>query len=207
MTYSEDNIATAGAHQEIFGNGSNDNSDGFFAILTDNPVIDIVNIEPINICQGGTAVITFIVTNGSFQSGNIFSAQLSDINGDFDNYTVVGTFEGTGSGVIEITIPFETAVGSNYRIRLVSLIPVVISPEYSQSITISPLPTQFNVTGGGAFCEGESGVAVGLDDSEIGVNYELFRDGNSVTNLAGTGNVLDFDLQTQAGTYTVTAEN
>ncbi len=207
MTYSEDNIATAGAHQEIFGNGSNDNSDGFFAILTDNPVIDIVNIEPINICQGGTAVITFIVTNGSFQSGNIFSAQLSDINGDFDNYTVVGTFEGTGSGVIEITIPFETAVGSNYRIRLVSLIPVVISPEYSQSITISPLPTQFNVTGGGAFCEGESGVSIGLSDSEIGVNYELFRDGNSVTNLAGTGNSLDFGLQTQAGTYTVTAEN
>ena len=108
---------------------------------------------------------------------------------------------------MEITIPFETAVGSNYRIRLVASNPVVISPEYSQSITINPLPTQFSVTGGGAYCEGASGVSVGLNDSELGINYELLRNGNSVATQAGTGNSLDFGLQTQAGTYTVTAEN
>jgi hypothetical protein len=51
---------------------SNDNSMVSLLFLTDNPVIDIVIIEPINICLGGTAVITCIVTNGSFQSGNNF---------------------------------------------------------------------------------------------------------------------------------------
>ncbi|GAB3737531.1 choice-of-anchor Q domain-containing protein [Spirosoma lituiforme] len=75
-------------------------------------------------------------------------------------------------------------------------------------ITVNPLPTQYAVTGGGAFCQGGAGVVVGLSGSQTGVNYQLQRDGNPVGSpVAGTGSALDFGNQTTAGTYTVLATN
>ncbi|MEQ1746860.1 MAG: hypothetical protein ABMA02_15615, partial [Saprospiraceae bacterium] len=66
--------------------------------------------------------------------------------------------------------------------------------------------TAFNVTGGGNFCAGSSGAAVGLDGSTTVDSYQLVRDGN--TNVGapvnGTGNAINFGNQT-AGTYTVVA--
>ena len=38
----------------------------------------------------------------------------------------------------------------------------------SAAVTINPLPAAYNVTGGGAYCAGGSGVPVGLSDSEAG---------------------------------------
>ncbi len=76
------------------------------------------------------------------------------------------------------------------------------------AVTINALPTQYNVTGGGSYCSGGSGVPVGLSNSDIGVNYQLKRNGiNLGAPVAGTGSALDFGLQTLAGTYTVEATN
>ena len=63
----------------------------------------------------------------------------------------------------------------------------------------------FAVTGGGAYCSGGSGVAVGLSGSETGVNYQLYRDDTTAVGspVAGTGSALNFGNQTVAGTYTV----
>lgn len=65
--------------------------------------------------------------------------------------------------------------------------------------------TAYNVTGGGGYCAGGAGVAVGTSGSDLCFNYELFRDGSPVSTLAGTGSALSFGLQTVAGTYTVVA--
>ncbi|MEO6733874.1 MAG: T9SS type A sorting domain-containing protein, partial [Ferruginibacter sp.] len=78
----------------------------------------------------------------------------------------------------------------------------------STSITINPLPTTFNVTGGGAYCSGGSGVAVGLSGSQSGVNYQLFKGASPAGSaVAGTGAAISFGNQTGAGTYTVVATN
>ncbi len=70
------------------------------------------------------------------------------------------------------------------------------------------MPTVYNVTGGGAYCSGGSGLTVGLSNSQSGVNYQLIRNGTNVGSpVAGTGSALDFGLQTAAGTYTVSASN
>lgn len=65
----------------------------------------------------------------------------------------------------------------------------------------------FNVTGGGSYCSGGSGLAVGLSGSQAGISYQLVRDG--VTNVgspvAGTGSALAFGNQTTGGVYTVVA--
>src|SRR5205809_6230020 len=78
----------------------------------------------------------------------------------------------------------------------------------SASISINPLPTAFNVTGGGTCCESGAGLAVGLSGSQTGVNYQLKRGGSNVgSSVAGTGSALNFGNQTDAGTYTVVATN
>jgi endonuclease I len=69
-------------------------------------------------------------------------------------------------------------------------------------------PTAYAVTGGGTYCIGGSGVAIGLSNSEVGVNYQLKIDGvNSGSAVAGTGFALSFGDHTVTGTYTVFAAN
>lgn len=68
-------------------------------------------------------------------------------------------------------------------------------------------PTAYNVTGGGAYCTGGAGVAVGLDNSETGVNYQLQLDGvDDGSLIAGTtGSPISFGTKTAVGIYTVVA--
>jgi hypothetical protein len=67
-------------------------------------------------------------------------------------------------------------------------------------------PTAYSVTGGGSYCSGGSGVAVGLANSEIGVNYQLqVGAANTGSPVAGTGAAISFGNQTTAGNYTVVA--
>ncbi len=67
-------------------------------------------------------------------------------------------------------------------------------------------PTAFNITGGGTFCKGLAGIALGLSDSEIDVNYQLLLNNVAIGSpIAGTGDVISFGNQTENGTYTVVA--
>jgi len=70
-----------------------------------------------------------------------------------------------------------------------------------------PPITVFDVTGGGAFCAGGTGVAIGLSGSQTGVTYQLVLNGMTDVGAAvpGTGMALSFGNQTTAGTYTVVA--
>ena len=71
-----------------------------------------------------------------------------------------------------------------------------------------PAPIAYSVTGGGEFCEGGTGMEVGLSDSETGVTYTLVRGTTDLTpTVDGTGNSITFGLQTVAGTYTVRGTN
>lgn len=74
------------------------------------------------------------------------------------------------------------------------------------AVTVNALPSIYNVTGGGSACQGSAGVAVGLDNSTSGVNYQLMNGASTAgAAVAGTGTVIAFANQTTAGTYTVVA--
>lgn len=76
------------------------------------------------------------------------------------------------------------------------------------TIVIDSLPLLFNVTGAGSYCQFGAGRLLGLDGSEPGVQYTLFRSGlNIITTVAGTGSAISFGYQQVAGNYTVRAEN
>jgi 2',3'-cyclic-nucleotide 2'-phosphodiesterase (5'-nucleotidase family)/3',5'-cyclic AMP phosphodiesterase CpdA len=77
----------------------------------------------------------------------------------------------------------------------------------SAAVVVTP-PAQFTVTGGGSYTAGGAGVAIGLSGSEMGVNYQLYRNGGALTvgnPLPGTGNALTFGNLTVANAYTVVA--
>ncbi|GAP42745.1 protein containing Por secretion system C-terminal sorting domain [Lentimicrobium saccharophilum] len=70
-------------------------------------------------------------------------------------------------------------------------------------------PLAFNVTGGGSYCQGLAGLPVGLEDSELEVNYELLLGGAPMVPpviVGGTGEAITFGDQL-AGVYTVTGTN
>ncbi len=75
----------------------------------------------------------------------------------------------------------------------------------SAVLTVNPQPIPYIVAGGGSYCSGGIGVHVSLSSSEVGKEYVLFRNGTStMIHLYGTGAMLDFGLQTAAGSYTIT---
>ncbi|TAF64923.1 MAG: T9SS C-terminal target domain-containing protein [Cytophagales bacterium] len=86
-------------------------------------------------CPGSVLAVPFTIT-GTFNSGNVFTAQISDNTGSFTSPTNIGTLIGTSSGTLFATIP-SALMGTGYRIRLVSNDPTVISSNVSGIITIS----------------------------------------------------------------------
>ena len=74
--------------------------------------------------------------------------------------------------------------------------------QISLTYCIQSIP--YDVTGGGGFCIGSAGANVGLAGSVVGIDYQLYVDGNPVGSpVAGTGNPLDFGPQNVVGNYTV----
>jgi hypothetical protein len=72
-------------------------------------------------------------------------------------------------------------------------------------ISLIPYPEIYNITGGGEFCEGDVGIEIGLDNSQLDVDYSLYRDGVFLILQLGTGNVISFGMQVIAGIYTISA--
>ena len=92
------------------------------------------------ICPGATIYVPFTVS-GTFQSGNTFTAQLSNSSGNFNNATSIGTLNSSNSGTVTCTIPNATAAGTGYRIRIVASSPLVIGTDNGTNIIIISLPT------------------------------------------------------------------
>ncbi|MDI9563124.1 MAG: HYR domain-containing protein [Bacteroidota bacterium] len=62
----------------------------------------------------------------------------------------------------------------------------------------------YNVSGGGSYCQGGSGVSIYLSGSQSGDTYTLYKNGISTgDSLLGTGSSLTFNHVTAEGTYTI----
>lgn len=79
----------------------------------------------------------------------------------------------------------------------------------SQSVTVNPNPSVFNVGGGGTYCTVPgTGVSVSLSGSETGVDYTFSYTGNGTpVTLSGTGSSISANGLTQVGTVVVNAVN
>jgi hypothetical protein len=107
--------------------------------LNVQPAIAITSIVPGVLCMENQVNISF-TSAITFNAGNTFTVQLSDDFGSFSLYTVLGSQTGTGSGVINVTIPNTLFFGTAYRVRIVSSNPVVTSLDNGTDLTVSTPP-------------------------------------------------------------------
>jgi len=79
----------------------------------------------------------------------------------------------------------------------------------SLNVNVDSGPGVFSMTGGGVTCAtGGTGVAVGLDGSQTGINYTLYLNGTATTTVVpGTGGPISFGNQLTGGNYSAQAYN
>ena len=140
---------------------------------------------------GGIGNVFPVVYLGSFNPANVAT-----------NYLADGGVS-TGQPPALVTFSFNLASGATSVLVLNETIASEVCPSYTASI--STAPATFNVTSSG-ICIGGTGVLVGLDGSEAGINYQLKLNGINIgATVAGSGSAITFGNQTASGNYTVVA--
>lgn len=79
------------------------------------------------------------------------------------------------------------------------------SLQKSVSIQVNPVPAVYSLSGEGDFCVGTDGALLGLNGSENGVIYKLYKNGESISEKTGTGQAISFGKFLGAGIYSATA--
>jgi hypothetical protein len=164
----------------------------------------IASISPSpNICRGDGISVSYSAP-GSFNAGNVFSAQLSNATGSFSAPVTIGTLANITSGTIAAIIPASQAAGSGYRIRIVSSSPASVGVDNGTnlSILIQPTAAQASITANGplAICAGGT---VGLSVTPVAaLSYQWRLGGN---NIAGA--TTNAYTASTAGVYSVTVTN
>ncbi len=157
-------------------------------------------------------IVYSVIGGGSYcASGTGVSVSLtgSESNVNYQLYngaTAVGTaITGTGAA---ISFGLQTGAGAYTVVATNATSSCIRNMSGSASIAINPLPTAQTVTGGGTFCNGATGVTVGLNSSASGINYQLYNGAAAVGSaVPGTGSALNFGTFTTTGTYVVSATN
>lgn len=101
-------------------------------------------------CAGASISLNYDGSGNTFNSGNLFSAQLSDASGSFVSAVEIGSLSSTSTtGTISVTFP-GGASGTGYKIRIVSNNPSIvgsagsifaISQSIAPTISIAADPT------------------------------------------------------------------
>jgi hypothetical protein len=142
--------------------------------------------------------------NGPICAGNTLNLTATTVTGATYSWTGTNNFSSSAQNP---SITNATAASSGAYTVTVT-VNGCISTAATTIATVNATPSASNVTGGGAYCAGGIGVAVGLDGSQSGVNYQLELNSSPVGSpVAGNGSALTFGSQTAAGAYTVVAAN
>jgi gliding motility-associated-like protein len=90
-------------------------------------------------CAGDSLIIKDTLF-GTFNPNNIFSVQLSDINGSFANPTTIGSFLNSKDSVFRVALPAGIPAGTKYRLRVESSSPKALYFDNRHDITIVAAP-------------------------------------------------------------------
>jgi PKD repeat protein len=96
-------------------------------------------ISPQVFCAGDSISVPF-TTVTDFCSGNTFSVELSDSNGNFGNPVTIGAENAFSSGTITCLIPSNTIPAIGYRMRIVSTHPATIGNDNGADLEVLGLP-------------------------------------------------------------------
>lgn len=148
-------------------------------------------------CPGDQLTINYNI-NGTFNAGNIFTAELSDATGSFASPTAIGSVTATTASPITATIP-TVAAGGQYRIRVLASNPGTAGADNGADITISQAP----VGGTAALSQDSICAGVGTNVSLSGetgtISWEESADGITYVASSNTGN--SFTVNPNADLY------
>ena len=139
---------------------------------------------------GSTIGLSGSQTGISYTLNNL-GGSVSTIAGTGSSFNFTGSYPaGTYSVIATNTGTFCTSNMSGVRVVVMNALPVVDT-----------------VTGGGSYCSGSGGVAVGLNTSTTGIRYDLYHSTSvpAIASVYGLGSSLSFGPITAPGTYTVSA--
>ncbi len=138
---------------------------------------------------------------GTFSSGNIFTAQLSDVSGSFTSPTAIGSISSTSSGTIAAIIPANTPDGTGYRIRVVSSSPVVTGGDNGSDFNIYSIPqATIFASGPTTFCDGDSVVL--NSNTGTGLTWQWREGGSDISGATASS-----FTAVAAGSYSVLITN
>ncbi len=157
-----------------------------FSLSSFSQTISTSAISGSPFCAGATVSVPYTLT-GSYNSGNLFTAELSDASGGFGSpITISAPLSSTTAGTITATIPATQASGTGYRIRVISTSPAVTGGNNGTNLTINALGLNAPTFTGTTFCAGTT----------FTLNY-------TITNSCAfsTGNVFTAQLSNASGSF------
>lgn len=149
--------------------------------------------------QTATPITVTFASDGDFNTGNTFTAYLSDKDGDFTNAVSIGSIASTANGTLTIygNLP-ASVIGTNYKVKVVSSSPVV-EDTATVSIVVKAVPV---VTATASEQTVNAGETVTLTAS--GANTYTWTPSNELSSATGSEVVAS---PTATTTYTVTGKN
>ena len=97
-------------------------------------------------CGGANVLIPFTVTGGQVPFGTVFTAELSNAFGQFNDPVEMGSFPWIGVGFMIGQIPEDQGLGFFYRIRVVSQALGVIGSESPNIVIVTSIPQLANIS-------------------------------------------------------------
>ena len=142
VTWSASNVY-AGGNNYVNAGCTGQSRDQKFSVTMEGVAIGTISGSPF--CTGGAVSVPYTI-EGTFNAGNIFTAQLSDATGSFASPVDIGTLTSTSAGTISATIPGGQATGSGYRIRVNSSNPAYTGGSNSSNLSVVTCALDYTIT-------------------------------------------------------------
>lgn len=157
-----------------------------YVLPTTCQITTVVTVDPtpqaitgtMHACVNTTTTLADLDLGGTWTSGTTSIATIGSSTG-------VMTGVAAGTALVTYTLPTTCII--------------------TTIVTTDPLPNIDNVTAGGSYCAGSTGVTVGMVGSQAGNTYKLYHGATEVGTFNSTGGAFTFGTYTTAGTYTATA--
>jgi len=160
------------------------NTDTMMILISGGPLSVFAEAQPNTICEGTNVSLNALVSGGTGNNTFTWSSVPAGFSAGIQNPVVT------------------PSVSTTY---IVSVFDGLNTETSSIGVTINPLPVLLNLSGTGSYCTGSNGLSATLSGSQIGVNYQLKKNGTDHGSaVSGTGSALVWNNLT-SGTYSVAA--
>lgn len=107
-------------------------------------------------CSGAAMTVPF-TAYGTINTGNVYTAELSDASGNFASPVNIGTLASTVlTGTIHAILPNATVAGSAYRVRVKASNLATTGLDNGTDITVNALPVVTATAGSATICAGNA---------------------------------------------------